>query len=108
MFSWYVLWSTVLIAGVMPDAVLNPSMTLAVTSLGFGSDWFEPTDTSFESDPEPESSPQPASRPVPSSAPVPAAPASSERRLRPATEGGTSRARYSAWDWGRDICASCG
>ena len=106
MFSWNVLWSTVLMVTVTPDDVLKPSITLARTSLGFGSDWFEPSETLFASPPEPESeseSPHPASAPVPSSAPAPAAPASSERRFRPATDGGTSRARYSACERGRDI-----
>ncbi len=78
MFSWNVLWSTVLTATCTPDEVLKPSVTLTRTSFGFGSDWFEPSDTSLLDPPEPESSPQPASRPVPSSAPVPAAPASND------------------------------
>src|SRR4051794_19374738 len=106
MFSWNVLWSTVLIATVMPDAVWKVDPTLARTSLGFGSDWLEPSDTVLEVEPVDflSSSPQAASRPrVPSRVARPPGPRSSERGLTRATEEGPSRARYSSWVRGRDI-----
>src|SRR5215207_5813101 len=113
MFSWKVLWSTVLILTVVPEFALEKASMYALTApLGTGSDWLEPTvtvpDTAPVGTPEPpELSELHAARPpAPSRAPTPRAPRSRVRRSTPRTEGGTMRARYSASLVGRVIAVS--
>src|SRR4051812_19702957 len=82
----------------------------AYAFFGTGSDWFDPK-VSVPLAPPPEPAPPPpldepqaASTPATDSAePDASAPLRSVRRPKPvaAAEGGTSRARYSASDWGR-------
>src|SRR4051812_32807044 len=107
MFSWKFSWSTVLTLICRPVFFDASSRSLAYTSFGCASDWFEPNVTVPPADDEPPPlveldvpPPQAASR---AAALRPRPPPSTERRLSAATDGGTSRARYSASDLGRDM-----
>ncbi len=120
MFSWKVLWSTVLILAVKPAFFAAKAVIRAsYAALGLASEPFEPkltTPLAAVLPPPPVDPvagvlllPQAArSGGVASSAPAPRAPRSRERRLTCwfRTEGGTRLARYSAWVVGRDIHVS--
>src|SRR3954468_7979462 len=114
MFSWKFSWLTVLILVWTPVFCVASAISLAKTSFGAASEAFDPNVTVPPADEEPPPPlaeldvppPQAASRAA--LAPKPRPPRSTERRLSAATDGGTSRARYSASVLGRDMGSSSG
>src|SRR4051794_4048168 len=126
MFSWKVLWSTVLILTVVLVWAVYPAATAATAFFGTGSDAFDPNRTSPPASavgaagPTAPSerfsttapcwmiggwSPHPARPPT---RPAPSAARSTVRRGAPRadTEAGTTRDRYSASVAGRDMHSS--
>ena len=112
MFSWNVLWSTVLILTVLPDEVWKAATCAASDFLGVASDEYEPrvivplADPPLAAAPPLLLLPQAARRPgMLRAAAPPTAPLNSVLRFSDvaATDVGTIRAKYSASDCGRDM-----
>src|ERR671933_1292393 len=111
MFSWKFSWLTVLIFSWTPVFFDASSSSLAATAFGAASDEFDPNVTVPPADEPPPPPPldelvllpPPQAASKAAAAPAPRPPRSTERRLSAATDGGTSRARYSASVWGRDM-----